>query len=1214
MKMRNTIVGLLIIFLMKPALVFSSGTITEYSRELPPNYRYNNMVMGNQPGSLFGPRIAWAEPYALGKLKLLIILPIDASHEAVELRSRIPADISLITPTKYDQWFDGKEGDNWISPSKDILNNTANRLLGLGYHYDAIIIGKVRWSIIPLEIRNKVLEKVKGGTALVWISPWDVEDDLRKQMGLSEPDNSLAKKIRSTVPLGILPLDFTYKKTLPNSIAARRVGPLEIRIGKLGSGNVVCLDYQDRLGEQQHQKDFRTVHEMEPWRSYSDAISLSPFVADDELYYDYYFSILGKALYHASGKTTTAAVHAQEPLVTVERQKLPSSPLSFSIELSEQELRDWSVVYEVRDRHNRVINKGAVGNLDFIGHTARFSLPLPQLSQGTYVVDVWALQRGAVLDWASAALIVTDTKYLDSIQPEKEYFAHNDRIGGTVKFATPLTKDLSVIVELWDSYSRLVAIAELEDGNGKFEFPPIANPLSRIYHLVACVKENGFVIDQADVWVGLPNNTLDDYQVFVWANAVNTRINRKLMHQYKQNAVSGYYDLITWLPRELIFESADALARNNLLALPYCYGSWNFCISPKSTLENQLKSRKMEVYPPRVEAYRRYGTIAYSTSEESYISRDEKAWDNPDALNDYHLYLKDRYGDIMNLNQVWGTKFNNFDDISLISFMTAKTSHQATRWMEQELHKIDRFNMVEEITFQTIQNMDPGARVSLDCQGGMDFDWPRMAKIIRAGSQTPLAPFRADVNFYTTWTGYYPCFGANWIGEYMMRIPPWQKLFQGGRHILWWPGTMFSADLCEPLQCTRQAIEEYRELENGIGKLLISSHKKVDPILLFWSNSSYYAGIMYPGELTWEMAREHFEYLFQRIGFDYQAVGAEFIEESLEYSEQQRVLLLPACQAISRKGVKKIRTFAEAGGLVIADYPPATLDEYLRPYGATSTSECTFETCPKCQGKKRVEINMVWQACPVCGGTGQIIKGENAPNQSLLEDVFDFSRQSIRKIGKGYGLFLKGSPVRREEWGAIRKSLIENASIQSDIEVQDTLGNLRTDVQSYVFDNGRAIFLGIIPDRTLNNPPGEKLTVKLKSQMHVYDVRRQQYLGKTDLLKSAILLNEAKLLAFLPERIEGLNISLSKKSGRPGDVMEISGELLPKSLKDSKMVVRIEITKNGKIQEAYTKNLSFNGSFTYPIPLALNQMSGNYHVKISEIISGYTQEIVYVVE
>jgi hypothetical protein len=1199
-----------------PALTFGAGTVTEYSRDLPADYRPSNERFNHHPLSLAGPRIAWAEPYALGELKLLLILPWGTTHEAGELRSRVPAEISLITMADWDKWVNPGAAESAYEPvpgDGTALTDTAHRLLSTGYRFDAIVIGKVKWSAIPAEVRNKIVEKVRGGTALVWVSPWDVADDLRKEMALSEPDNALAKTIQSAVPLGILPLDVDFAPTSPKHVHPRRIGPPEFRTGKLGGGNVVWLDYQDRAIKPAHAEDRRTIHNVDPWRHYAETSSLTPFLRDDELYYDYYFSILGKALYSAAGKTTAVQVRAAQPLVTVPCQALPGAPVAFAVRLANPELRDGALTFEVRDRQGRVLQNGHVGEGIPVGGgtgEAGVSPLLPRLPQGTYVVDVWALQRGAVLDWASAALVVTDTPYIEAIRPAQESFARTESIRGTVTFATPPAKGLTTSVELWDTYDRLVSRVKVD--KTEFAFPPVVVPLSRAYRLVAKVAEKDAVLDQAEAWVGLPNNTVDDYQFVMWAHAIRTRANRTSMHQYRQHAVTGYYDLITWMQREQICESANALAQSNLLANPYaCH--LGLSITPDRTYADTVRGLT-DWLQRSIDAYRRYGAMAYSTVEECHILRGEKDWDNPEALNDYHAYLKERYGDIVKLNETWGVAFKDFAEIGPISFVEAKTSRQPTRWLDQELHKVDRFNRTYETLYDLIQKGDPGARMSFDCIGGMDFDWPRMAKIVKSYTQCPLEGFsKGHGNLVGTWIGYY----LNNNDEWTMRTIPWQYLFQGGTHVHWWPGAYaLTADLSEPLLCFKQAAEECRELESGVGKLVMSSRKRLDPILILWSNASYYAGILNPGEISWEAARQRFENLLRHTGLDYQAVAAEFIEEELAFGDSQRVLVLPASQAISRQGVTRIKAFAEAGGTVIADFPPAVVDEYLRPYGAPVAAGATveFETCTRCKGQKRVEVGNVWQACPLCGGTGQTMKGGTAPNSSLLEDVFDFSKQGAKKVGKGYGFFLKGSPARNEEWGALRKALVENAGVRGDIEVQDPLGNLRTDLRSYVFDNGRAMFLGVLPDRALNNPPAEALVVKLHSTLHVYDVRRRQYLGETDTVRTGILPAEAKLLAFLPGRIHGLNVSLSEKAGKPGDVLNLQGAVLPASLNDSTFVVRIEVTKDGRAHEAHTRNLAFNGSFIYPIPLALNQAQGEYRVNVTEVISGHTQEMRFVVK
>ncbi|HOL21324.1 MAG TPA: beta-galactosidase [bacterium] len=1195
---------LFILFLSTTA--FTAGTVKEYSYTVSDGYRYSNERFNNYPCSLYGPRIEWAQPFALGKLKLLIIIPWGSCYEVPELCSRIPAEVNLITTASSGKWVNPGSGEPAYEPvpvDGVALNDTAHRLLSAGYKYDAIIIAKVKWSIIPPVIQDKILAKVKAGTALVWISPWDVNDELQKQMALTT-DSTLLGIIQSKVPLEILPLDVDFEQTAPKSYFPRRIGPPDIRTGKLGGGRIVWLDYKDRAVKHES----LTVANVTPWLYYAEG-ALTPYLPDDNLYYDYYYSILGKVLYYAAGKTTPAQLSARQQVVKIKRQELPGSPVSFHLTLSSQEVKDLSLIYELRDRNNYVIKKGERDNVSLSSGQTVFSPPLPLLTQGLYVVDIWVLQRGLVLDWASSGLIVTDTKYIESVQMEKEFFAPNDHIRGTVKFAVEPEKNLSVSAELWDTYNRLVAVKNIDRGDG-FDFSPIAYPLSRTYRIVVQIKEKDFVVDSAEKWFGIPSSRVDDYQFIMWANGIKTRSGRITMYQCKKYGVTGYYDGCLYYPqREQIFESADNLAQNNLLANPYSIHAV-LRITPQEPFHKTVNGL-IEWLKRRLDAYRKYGTMAYSTCEECYIDKNQGAWENPEALKDYHNYLKERYGTIAKLNDIWGSNFQNFDEIQFITFMEAKTTGQPTRWLEQELHRVERFNSMYELIYQAIQNDDPGARMSLDCIGGMDFDWPRMAKITRCYTQAPLEFFNKDKkNLVGTFIGYY--FGA--MDEWTMRITPWQYLFQGGTHIHWWPVSYaFTADRSEPMLCFKQAAEECRELEGGTGKLLISSKKRVDPILLLWSNNSYYASTVYPGEIRWENARASFENMLRHTGLDYQAVGEDFIETSLSYGENQRVLILPACQSISRRGVEKIKEFVAAGGLVIADFPPAVVDEYLRPYGdKKADSKIEFEVCPKCKGEKRIYAGgagNVLQTCPLCGGTGQVVKGGTVPSSSMLDALFDFNEQGVKKFGKGYGLYLKGSPNRREEWGAIRRILIEKGGVRGDIEVNDIYGNLRTDVRSYVFDNGNILFLGILPDRTINNPPGESITIKLGNKMHVYDVRLHKYLGETDRVQTGILPSEAKLLAFLPARIDCLNLSLSKYTARPGDVIEVKGSLAPASLKSSTMVARIEVSLNGEIQDAYTKNLDFQGNFTYPIPLALNQQRGEYIVKVMELVSGYTQEL-----
>jgi hypothetical protein len=101
----------------------------------------------------------------------------------------------------------------------------------------------------------------------------------------------------------------------------------------------------------------RTVFQADPWRFIAEGIALTPFVEGDDLHYEYYFSILGKVLYQIAGKKTALEVRSDDSVVTATRKSLPGAPVHFKIAAANKPLSDLSMLCEVRDRDNRVIQK-----------------------------------------------------------------------------------------------------------------------------------------------------------------------------------------------------------------------------------------------------------------------------------------------------------------------------------------------------------------------------------------------------------------------------------------------------------------------------------------------------------------------------------------------------------------------------------------------------------------------------------------------------------------------------------------------------------------------------------------------------------------------------------------------------------------------------------------------------------------------------------------
>jgi hypothetical protein len=79
-------------------------------------------------------------------------------------------------------------------------------------------------------------------------------------------------------------------------------------------------------------------------------------------------------------------------------------------------------------------------------------------------------------------------------------------------------------------------------------------------------------------------------------------------------------------------------------------------------------------------------------------------------------------------------------------------------------------------------------------------------------------------------------------------------------------------------------------------------------------------------------------------------------------------------------------------------------------------------------------------------------------------------------------------------------------------------------------------------------------------------------------------------------------------------VVILHGQLAPAALGESQMVVHVELSQDGRPVDCWTKNVSFKQSFTYALPVALNAAPGAYRVKVTEAITGQTQEVNFTVK
>ena len=1174
-----------------------SMTVTEYVHQAG-SYELVNTAYNQLPGTLISPHIQWARNPAWGKPRILILLPTWASRDAVELSQRFSADVSVVMVRSHVEWGAPAKGEPYGEVDPKEPDRRALMLLNRPEKYDSIIIGKIQWTAIPEAVRQLILDRVATGCGLVYISPRELDPRLAKLRAADRPKED-SPRITEGVPLGLLPLRNDERGT----------GPLAIATGQYGQGRVVLLDYNDNA---------RIFDGGKAWR-YAvgpETIALTPFVEDDPLFYDYYYSLLGKALLWTSRNEPEVRIVPRGETLEIDRARLPSSITLFDV-IAKDRAAGCTAYLELRDRQGGVL-MGREVPLGEAGDRAEAAVEIPCLPAGLTMADLWLMKDRRVLNWASIGVKIVAPEIIDAVIPEKELFQRGEPIRGIVRLKTDLPDGASLRVELIDPNQRIIDRAQWTVSGREAPFTlKLTHPLARVYAISATVVDGRGTLQQRTIRVGVPDNCIDDFLSLMWGVAISNRTQSILRQQCKRHGVDGYYDGVLFLSEPTVRACAMNLAWDGLMAQPYVQ---HINVGTHWTVLADYLRNCADPLRAKAAAYAPYGTIGYSICEENYIEKTDKQWARPLAMAEYRDWALKRFGSLDKANRVWGTSFQKWEDVGLLTLTEAKQRDCFPLWVTQQQYRQDFFMRVHEASAVRLREADPGARVTLDCIEGYDFDWPRAAEFCQGGwagyNLVPLVMHRPGA-VYGEGIGWNP----GQLDPFRMRFFPWKALLDGGQIVFWWPigfhrglggAAAFTPDASEPLLCFSQMCEEVRQIHHGVGALLVQSRKVRDPIVVNHSTASYYASVLNRKEITWEDSHKMFHQALGKIGWTARDLAPREME-NLRYGEDARVLILPYSQSMTEKEIASVKRFTEDGGFVVADFRPALFDEHCCPYGKPEVvSQGTEDVCPKCGGKMRYEEATAsvtrWIACPMCSGTGKIVAGREvrytlSKLQSLLGG---FEPMRLETHGKGKSLYLGktlGKPSDREGLAGL---IEKHTPLRRHFLVLDTYGNPRTDVVTASFVNGDSQFFCFLPERLVADPPGPETIVRLPQPRHVYDVCRQNYLGYTAEFKTGAVPAVPKVFAALPCKLESLSIRLQRKTFLRGAEVKVVASLTPARIAGSGLCARFEVIgPQGKRLDYYTRKVvSTSGAFELTIPLALNEAAGDYSVAAGEIASG----------
>lgn len=346
-------------------------------------------------------------------------------------------------------------------------------------------------------------------------------------------------------------------------------------------------------------------------------------------------------------------------------------------------------------------------------------------------------------------------------------------------------------------------------------------------------------------------------------------------------------------------------------------------------------------------------TLRYTTDE-----LDE----DPDNIAEYRRRMKRKYVGIAEFNRRHGTSYASFDGLRPGRLSAARRTGCFAEFVEWRSFNVDRWCEALKLASDEAKRVDPTARVSLANSFGQtalsanDY-WKLLTRsgLDISNEYTAMVYFRRNAiyNFDEFYRSFRPDMRLwGYVGYGMsqaqVRFMPWWFAAHRYGGFTWFSacGKDFRIFDQPSLAYTRDAADlkdalESSRLMDGLGRLMLSYRWKKPDIAIYYSHESLLVSTLLGKEV------KSFEILDKGPVHDYMysRQGAQYLVEDLLHqfdfvSPEQvsagalkgyKALLMPRIKALSDSEVTALRTFAAAGGRILADEMPGRYDELGMP-------------------------------------------------------------------------------------------------------------------------------------------------------------------------------------------------------------------------------------------------------------------------------------------
>jgi hypothetical protein len=1186
------------------------------------------------------PHIKWADPFVNGPLRPFIVNGVHTGRTVVELMQRLtmePRVVSIDPDFGVNRWWGERyrydplmnSEPHEYSASYQVLEEELLR----NVRYDCLVMhSMIGWNDMPLRLRELIYARVRGGEGLVLVHPQlgqDESDDtlwavspiinvpatkLGRRAHLIHPVAAMSGEpwrkaadhyLVNGIPFEALPYPALrhYRYELgreAEALASGVDGSPVIAVKEYGEGRVVGLGYVSHALWPQLEAKRGELNEN---------------------FWEYLCSVLMRAIVWAARKEPPVQLLAVEPEPARGTAQVRLRNAGAAVQASVAV----AVCDEFRNPERKTTKRVALG----AGETM-VEVPLPKGEPpcGRHFVDAIVSAGGVRHDWGTGTYEVARPARIARVKLDQEAVAGGGTVTGTARL-TGTPRGLHLVSELWDQAGRLLDRKRAPVGAAKQAAFRLRCPeaITNTAWVKCFLLDDERFVDEARVSLALTAPRPEgwtDYEVQMpWHHTGVYPWSSLIEEQLVAAGITSTADptLNFWMTADLHcpgfgigwWERHDYIKQRELygqtrdisyLKRTPCFHSDEFKKPVRETLRRRI--------PPAL----KYSPRVYYISDEASVTGYEDAFDlcwGEETLAEFRKWLRAQYRTLDALNAEWDTRYQSWDQVMPATWEEAQQRGNPAPWVDHRLFMNHTFAGAFAYAAAICRKLDPVGLVTVSGtqlpSSHNGCDWWLVDKVVdylqpySGGGQDEMHRSFNPNLVITGFTGYQR-YGLTLQHEI------WHRFLHGHAGAsIFWSYSMVDPDLTLNAQ-GRSMRDNFGELRGeGLYRTLRDLKRDHDGLALHYSMASGHVWWIQDGALTYHDLeyglsasasfrrfinnRVRWSQLLEDIGYQYDYVAYDPVEQGWLREGKFRALILPGSIALSDGEVEQIKGFVRAGGLLIADVMPATTDGHGKPRAESALAEVF---AAEAYGKGRAVLLDQWLASipeedrlKVAGASAR------AEVRAALEEAG--VRPSVSVIGEG-----DAHPVgiERVSW---RDRHMEVIGLLRELEGRREMSS-----------DGIVVFT---PTAAAAQPA--PVRVRRAAEGHWYDLRAHKYLGLKREVRTTLTGGQPRLYAVLPYRVEGLDLSVSGGEA-PGAAVKYRVQVqadaarLAKSARGGsalgRHVVKIDVYgPDGKRRRFYSGTVEARrGAGTGGFRLAQNDPSGEWRIVAMDCTSGVKAE------